>query len=180
MARQWAHLLRIGAGVGADLHHVGDLAGVQPAAEAADLPVTGVGQQHRRPKLPAGQLIQHVQHQLPFGPVVDVTGQVASGAPEGHRVPVPALREEQPPLQRAGGVLGDRVDRHPNWQLAVLPSVPEYCRWTPTECSPSLGKPVSSTTHAVGSSAAVITSASRRRTGRQSHGETATKWCSAW
>src|SRR5215203_3730793 len=32
----------------------------------------------------------------------------------------------------------------PSWQLAVLPSVPEYCRCTPTEQLPSLGKPVSS------------------------------------
>ena len=38
----------------------------------------------------------------------------------------------------------------PSWQLAVLPSVPEYWRCTPTEHVPSLGKPVSSTTHAVG------------------------------
>jgi hypothetical protein len=38
----------------------------------------------------------------------------------------------------------------PSWQLAVLPSVPQYWRCTPTEWSPSLGKPVSSTAHAVG------------------------------
>ena len=68
----------------------------------------------------------------------------------------------------------------PSWQLARLPSVPQYWRPTPTEQGPSLGKPVSSTTHAVGASAAVSTSASRRRTGRQSQGDTATKWCSAW
>src|SRR6266540_6372400 len=68
----------------------------------------------------------------------------------------------------------------PSWQLAVLPSVPEYCRCTPTEHGPSLGKPVSSTTHAVGDSAPHSNSASRRRTGRQSQGLVATKWCSAW
>jgi hypothetical protein len=68
----------------------------------------------------------------------------------------------------------------PSWQLARLPSVPEYWRCTPTEQLPSLGKPVSSTTQAVGCSDAVITSASRRRTGRQSHGETPMKWCRAW
>jgi hypothetical protein len=68
----------------------------------------------------------------------------------------------------------------PSWQLAVLPSVPEYWRCTPTEHGPSLGKPVSSTTHAVGESAPTSTWASRRRTGRQSHGLVATKWCSAW
>ena len=68
----------------------------------------------------------------------------------------------------------------PSWQLAVLPNVPEYWRCTPTECSPSLGKPVSSTAQAVGSRAVTSISARRRRTGRQSQGETATKWCSAW
>jgi hypothetical protein len=68
----------------------------------------------------------------------------------------------------------------PSWQLAVLPSVPQYWRCTPTECSPSLGKPVSSAAQAVGCSAATSRSASRRRTGRQSQGLAATKWCSAW
>jgi hypothetical protein len=38
----------------------------------------------------------------------------------------------------------------PSWQLAVLPSVPQYWRCTPTEWSPSLGKPVLSTAHTVG------------------------------
>jgi site-specific DNA recombinase len=112
-----ADLLGVGAGVRPDLHHVGHLAGVQPATEAADLPVARVGQQHRRRQLPAGQLVQHVQHQLPLGPVVDLLGQVAGGTPGGHGVLVPALREEPPPVQRAGGVLGHRVDRHA--QLAV-------------------------------------------------------------
>ena len=30
------------------------------------------------------------------------------------------------------------------WQLATLPSAPQYCRATPTECGPDLGKLVSS------------------------------------
>ena len=34
------------------------------------------------------------------------------------------------------------------WQLATLPSVPEYCRATHGEAVPSLGNPVSSTTSA--------------------------------
>ena len=38
----------------------------------------------------------------------------------------------------------------PSWQLAVVPSVPQDWRCTPTEWSPSLRKPVSSTAHAVG------------------------------
>jgi hypothetical protein len=112
--------------------------------------------------------------------MVHTLGQVAGGAPGGHHVLVPALRHKQPPVQRTRGLLGHALTDTPSWQLAVLPSVPEYCRCTPTECVPSLGKPVSSTTHAVGPSAAHSTSASRRRTGRQSHGLVATKWCSAW
>ncbi len=68
----------------------------------------------------------------------------------------------------------------PSWQLARLPSVPVYWRCTPTEHGPSLGKPVSSTTHAVGPSAPISRSARRRRTGPGSHGLVATKWCSAW
>src|SRR5271154_2816824 len=31
------------------------------------------------------------------------------------------------------------------WQLSVLPRRPQYCRATPTECTPFLAKPVSST-----------------------------------
>jgi hypothetical protein len=58
----------------------------------------------------------------------------------------------------------------PTWQLATLPSVPEYWRATPTEALPNLGKPVSSTIQASGSTAAVIWVASRWRTGRQSQG----------
>jgi hypothetical protein len=80
--------------------------------------------------------------------------------------------------QEAGSVIA--LTDTPSWQLARLPSVPQYWRCTPTEQLPSLGKPVSSATHAVGESAATMTSASRWRTGRQSQGLVATKWCSAW
>jgi hypothetical protein len=34
------------------------------------------------------------------------------------------------------------------WQLSTLPSVPDHCRFTPGECSPSFFTPVSSTTQA--------------------------------
>jgi hypothetical protein len=67
----------------------------------------------------------------------------------------------------------------PTWQLATLPRVPEYWRATPTEAVPYLGKPVSSTTQASGSSTAVICCASRWRTGRQSQGLWLTNCCSA-
>jgi hypothetical protein len=63
--------------------------------------------------------------------MVHPLGQVAGGAAGGHRLLLPTLRQEQPPVQRAAGPLGGRVDRHPSWQLARLPSVPEYWRCTP-------------------------------------------------
>jgi len=67
----------------------------------------------------------------------------------------------------------------PTWQLATLPSAPQYCGATPTDQRPNLGKPVSSITHACGPIAAVIRWASRRRTGTGSHGLWLTNCCKA-
>src|SRR3954452_12868112 len=53
----------------------------------------------------------------------------------------------------------------PIWQLPTLPNVPEYCRATPGEATPSLTNPVSSTTHASGAITATALRASRARTG---------------
>jgi len=44
----------------------------------------------------------------------------------------------------------------PTWQLATLPSAPQYWGATPTEWRPNLGKAVSSMTHAAGWMAAVM------------------------
>ena len=65
----------------------------------------------------------------------------------------------------------------PIWQLATLPSVPEYCRATPGEALPSLGKPVSSTTHASGAIVATARRASRWRTGSTAQVEEETNCC---
>ena len=66
------------------------------------------------------------------------------------------------------------------WQFAVLPSVPEYWRSTPTECEPCFGKPVSSITHiASGSNSLTIRPANRSHTGSQSHGLCPTNCCIA-
>ncbi len=48
------------------------------------------------------------------------------------------------------------IEQLATWQLAILPSVPEYCRCTPTECVPCLGKPVSSMSQSVTGPRAVI------------------------
>ncbi len=52
----------------------------------------------------------------------------------------------------------------PTWQLATLPSVPEYCRATHGEAVPSFGKPVSSTTSAPAGCPAANHRATFRRT----------------
>ena len=46
-----------------------------------------------------------------------VLGQVAGRPPRAHGGRIPGLGHKQPPVQRAAGLLGDRVDRHP--ELAV-------------------------------------------------------------
>jgi hypothetical protein len=67
----------------------------------------------------------------------------------------------------------------PTWQLATLPSAPQYCGATPTDQRPNLGKAVSSITHAVGWMAVVMRWASRRRTGTGFQGDWLTNCCSA-
>ena len=66
----------------------------------------------------------------------------------------------------------------PIWQLPTLPSVPEYCRATPGEAVPNLGKPVSSTTHASGAITSTARRASRSRTGSTAQVEEETNCCS--
>ncbi len=65
----------------------------------------------------------------------------------------------------------------PIWQLATLPRVPQYCRATPGEAVPSLGKPVSSTTQASGAMTATARPASRSRTGSTGQVEEETNCC---
>lgn len=66
----------------------------------------------------------------------------------------------------------------PIWQLATLPRLPDYCRATPGQARPSLGKPVSSTTHTRGPMAATAQAASRSRTAAGSQAEAETNCCS--
>jgi hypothetical protein len=68
----------------------------------------------------------------------------------------------------------------PTWQLATLPSSPQYWRATPGEKRPHFGIPVSSIAHATGPSSPHIRRASRRRTAVSSHGESDTNCCSPW
>ncbi|CAM5705111.1 hypothetical protein SALBM135S_07643 [Streptomyces alboniger] len=65
------------------------------------------------------------------------------------------------------------------WQLARLPSVPQYWRATPTDARPHLGNDTSSTTHTSGRITRQSLSAIRRRTGVQSHGDWLTNCCRA-
>ena len=68
----------------------------------------------------------------------------------------------------------------PIWQLATLPSVPQYCRATPGEAVPSLGKPVSSTTQASGAITATARRANRSRIGCTVQVDEETNCCSPW
>ena len=63
------------------------------------------------------------------------------------------------------------------WQLPILPSVPEYWRFTPGECLPSLTIPVSSTTHAKTPISGATRSAHARTSNAASQGESAKNCC---
>ena len=68
-------LLGVGRGVGLDLYHRGDLAVVQALAELAGVAVAGVGRPAPAARKPqTAELIQHVQRQLPLGPMAHKPG----------------------------------------------------------------------------------------------------------
>src|SRR3954471_19662319 len=81
-----------------------------------------------------------------------------------------------------GTSLRARVRETSDWQLARLPSWPQYWRLTPTEWRPCFTSAVSSTTSTASGpptkrSAARTSSSSR---GAVAQGEAETKWCSCW
>ena len=63
------------------------------------------------------------------------------------------------------------------WQLPIFPSVPEYWRFTPGECLPSLTIPVSSTTQAMTPISGATRSAQALTTSVGSQGESARNCC---
>jgi hypothetical protein len=99
-------------------------------------------------------------HQLPPGPAPDPLRHPAGCPPLDIVVPALGGNSRQSSGQLACSVTA--LTDTPSWQLAVLSSVPQHWRCAPTEWSPSLGKPVSSTAHAVGVSAPTSRVASRR------------------
>jgi hypothetical protein len=61
------------------------------------------------------------------------------------RVVRPFLRQVKPIAHRGRLAWRLAIDSETAaWQLSCLPGWPQYCRATPTECMPFLGKPVSS------------------------------------
>jgi site-specific DNA recombinase len=122
-------LLGVSADRGGDLHDVGQLALLQAQPELAHLPVGGVGQEHRWGKVPGGQLVQQLQRQLPLGPVPLAVGHVGLAAPLG--IVVPGLRQKQLPVQRAGGLIGHRMDGHADLAVGDLAQRPAVLRRDP-------------------------------------------------
>jgi hypothetical protein len=66
------------------------------------------------------------------------------------------------------------------WQLACLPSSPQYCGATPTDSVPLFGTPVSSITSTASAppTRRSARSASTRQSGASSQAGLLTKWCS--
>jgi hypothetical protein len=110
---------------------------------------------------------------------------IASGTPAAvHRpasVHQSSGRKRRRPTQTGTSALAS-VSETSAWQFARLPSWPQYCRFTPTECRPCFTSAVSSTTSTAScpptSRSADLTSSSSR--GAVGQGEVETKWCSCW
>ena len=119
---------------------------MQAGAEAGVVAVGRVGQDRRRRQLPAGRLLAQLARELRLGLEDDLVGDLRLPPPRA--VVAPLLGQIQPPAQRQRPPLPTACTLTVIWQLPILPSVPEYWRFTPGECLPSLTIPVSSTTQA--------------------------------
>lgn len=94
-------------------------------------------------------------------------GRAGSRRPPRSRHPRPAPRAAvRQPRHDSGheAVSEGAWTPTPVWQLPILPRVPECCIATPGEEYPSLGKPVSSTTHTRGRTTATARRAGPART----------------
>ena len=74
---------------------------------------------------------------LRLGREADIGEHPGLAAP--HRIRRPDLRQIQPIGDRQAGVALATDSVTATWQLSCLPSCPQYCRVTPTECRPFLG-----------------------------------------
>ena len=144
----------------------------------AQLGVVAVGAvaEHRRGRdLPTGGTLDEPHAQLGLGPKDDLLRNLRLAATLGVRAPLLGQVRAQPngTVPFAPTACTDT----PSWQLPILPSVPEYCRLTPGESLPSLGKPVSSSTHASTSISGATRSATARTTSAGSQGLSARNCC---
>jgi hypothetical protein len=150
----------------------------EAGAELGRLAVLGVGQHAAEPGAGGQHAVDLVQRDPPLRPVGDASGTPDAGARAG--VGAPVLGQEQPQADADRHLGRARVSETSAWQLARLPSWPQYWRFTPTERRPCFTSAVSSTTSTASgpptSRSAALTSSSAN--GGMAQGEVETKWCS--
>ncbi len=137
--------------------------------------VGGVGHHDRWCHAPGGEGVEHVQGQAPLLAVHDLGRDAGHGSAAG--VQGPLLRQEQAPLQRAGGRVARGVDADRDLAVGPFAQGPAVLRATATDILPSLGTDTSSITQAVGRMSGSIRSAIRRCTGTGSHVDWFTNCC---
>ena len=132
----------------ADRHKTASIPSVASGPELRIIAITGVGQHHTRG-------YTAFPRPLVFGPVQFEASFEMRSLPER---PTFFRRGSESLAHTSGrykrneiGILDNSVVTErltATRQLSCLPTCPQYCRVTPTECLPFFGKPVSSTTHA--------------------------------
>ena len=121
---------------------------------------------------PAGaHLPQQRQRQAPFLLEARPSAECARAAAARASATPPADTSCAPSIQARAPVQSAAVTA--TWQLAILPSVPQYWRATPTECVPCLGKLVPSRISTPSRSG--IVARSRRHTCSAAHGASVMK-----
>src|SRR5438552_17749473 len=117
-------------------HHVVQLAIDQPLPELRVIAITGVGQHGLAAQTPGEQVIDQLQSQGDLGSEGRALGNPGFAAT--FRILGPGPGKVQRPVQRHTLGFCFRCTATATWQLPTFPSVPEYCRATPTEPLPCL------------------------------------------
>jgi hypothetical protein len=167
--------MRLDGDIAADADHVRVSPLGQGRAEVGVLAVAGIRHHHRRHQCPAGQFLQGVQGQAPLLPVPDLLGD--AGPPGRAASSVHSRGRNSRQFSGQEAVSETACTLTATWQLACLPSAPQYWGATPTDILPSLGNDTSSTAQASGPACGTIRSAIRRRTGTGSHVDWFTNCC---
>src|SRR5215471_9637902 len=133
-------------GIRLNAHHILQSELRKIRAKLRSLSITRICQHYPSGNLLLPRLPNLLQSNLRLGLKLDLLRHARLST--AFRLLAPFFGQIESPPHRQTRTPRAHRQTHRHLQLSDLPHSPQYCRATPTECFPCLGKPVSSTIHA--------------------------------